>query len=153
LYYHPTRIDLGAVLREVCHQHREIVPTANIVEHICASVEMLGDPKLLRQVFANLLSNAIKYSPDGVLVEVTAGADTDHIVVVVRDRGIGIPHGDIDRVFERYTRGSNVSDISGTGIGLHLAKMVVELHGGQITVESTEGEGAAFTVRLPSGTG
>lgn len=63
---------------------------------------------------------------------------------------MGIPGKDIDGVFERYSRGSNVSDISGSGIGLYLARMVVELHGGVIAVSSTEGEGAAFTVRLPA---
>ena len=73
----------------------------------------------------------------------------DEIVVAVSDHGIGIPGKDLDRLFERYHRGSNVSGIVGTGLGLYLVKMVVDLHGGSVAVESREGEGSRFTVRLP----
>ncbi len=151
LYFHPTEIDLTVLLNDICQEHREIVPDTQIVIKIGErALGMFGDPKLLRQVFANLLSNAIKYSPDGGPIEVNAGTSSDHIVVTVLDHGIGIPRQDISEVFERYSRGSNVSNISGTGIGLYLARMVVELHGGSITVESTEGKGSVFTVRLPA---
>ena len=74
---------------------------------------------------------------------------TDEVVVVVADHGIGIPESDLDRLFERYHRGSNVSGIVGTGVGLYLVKMVVDMNGGAVTVESKEGEGARFTIRLP----
>jgi signal transduction histidine kinase len=70
-------------------------------------------------------------------------------VVAVEDHGIGIPAKDLDRLFERYHRGSNVSGIVGTGVGLYLVKMVVDLHGGTIAVKSKEGEGTRLTVRLP----
>jgi len=70
--------------------------------------------------------------------------------VVVEDRGMGIPEKDRERLFARYARGSNVSGIVGTGIGLYLVKMVVDLHHGRVAVESREGEGARFTVRLPA---
>jgi two-component system OmpR family sensor kinase len=69
-------------------------------------------------------------------------------VVTVEDHGIGIPAADLGRLFERYFRGSNVSGIVGTGVGLNLVKMVVDLHGGDIAVESQEGKGSRFTVRL-----
>jgi len=151
LYYHPATMDVAVVLADVCHQHREIIPEVQITEKISTRpLEISGDSRLLRQVFANLLSNAIKYSPDGGSIEVSAEPDSGHIVIVVRDHGIGIPEQDISGVFERYSRGSNVSNISGTGIGLYLAKMVIELHGGNITVASTEGQGAVFTIQLPS---
>jgi signal transduction histidine kinase len=150
LYFHPSNINLGTLVHEVCHQHREIVPSAHIIENISARpLEMNGDPKLLRQVLANLLSNAIKYSHEGGVIEISADGDSRHIVVAVQDHGIGIPAKDIDGIFGRYIRGSNVSDISGTGIGLYLARMVVEMHGGAITVHSAEGKGSVFTVRLP----
>ena len=71
------------------------------------------------------------------------------VLVAVADHVIGIPPGDLDRLFERYHRGSNVSGIVGTGVGLYLVKMVVDLHGGSIAVDSREGEGSRFTVRLP----
>ena len=110
---------------------------------------MVGDPKLLFQVFSNLLSNAIKYSPDGDPIEISAAIESQRVVVAIADRGIGIPVQDRDRLFERYHRGSNVSGIVGTGVGLYLVKMVVDLHGGSVEVESREGEGARFTIRLP----
>jgi two-component system OmpR family sensor kinase len=100
-------------------------------------------------VFSNLLSNAIKYSPGGGLIKITAAKEQASIVIMVADRGLGIPVQDFDRLFERYFRGSNVSGIIGTGVGLYLVKMVVELHGGRIVVESSEGKGSTFTVRLP----
>jgi signal transduction histidine kinase len=100
-------------------------------------------------MFSNLLSNAIKYSSKGELVEISAHMDNGQIVVSCRDRGIGIPAKDLDQLFERYYRGSNVSGIVGTGVGLYLVKMVVEVHAGEIAVDSKEGEGSTFTVRLP----
>ena len=149
LYFHPTDIDLIALLREVCEQHREIISGIQIVEKFATQhSEIFGDPKLLVQMIGNLLSNAIKYSPSGGLIEVSTAQDSGHIAVTVKDHGIGVPQKDIDGLFERYFRGSNVSNISGTGIGLYLAKMIVELHGGNITIESVEGKGSIFTVHL-----
>jgi two-component system, OmpR family, sensor kinase len=114
-----------------------------------APLRMMGDSKLLFQVFSNLLSNAVKYSPDGGPIDIGADVAAEQVVVTIADHGIGIPASDLDRLFERYHRGSNVSGIVGTGVGLYLVKMVVDLHGGSIAVESREGEGARFTVRLP----
>ena len=110
---------------------------------------MAGDAKLLLQVFSNLLSNAVKYSPGGGKIEVDAAIEGDDVVAVVADRGIGIPMADRDRLFERYHRGSNVSEIVGTGVGLYLVKIAVDLHGGSIEVHSKEGRGTRFCVRLP----
>jgi two-component system OmpR family sensor kinase len=70
-------------------------------------------------------------------------------VVSVEDRGIGIPRFDLGKLFERYHRGSNVSGIVGTGVGLYFAKMIVDLHGGNIEVQSEEGDGSCFSVWLP----
>jgi signal transduction histidine kinase len=150
LYYEPAEIDLAALLREVCHLHRDMVPAALIVEHSAdAPLPITGDAKLLFQAFSNLLSNAVKYSTDGGSIEVAAEAAAAEVVVTIADHGIGIPAADMDRLFERYHRGSNVSGIVGTGVGLHLVKMVVDRHGGRVTVQSREGEGSRFTVHLP----
>ena len=149
-YFHPAEMDMATLLQEVCDLHREMVPGARIAERIAtAPMRMVGDPKLLFQVFSNLLSNAIKYSPDGGVIAVDAALASDEVIVTIADRGIGVPAGDLDRLFERYHRGSNVSGIVGTGVGLYLVKMVVDMHGGAVAVESTEGEGARFTIRLP----
>jgi two-component system, OmpR family, sensor kinase len=150
LYFHPQEVDLGELVHDVCQLHREISPGSTIVEELSGrSLLMVGDPKLLSQVFDNLLSNAIKYSPGGGNAKISSGMEDERLMVSVEDNGIGIPAGDIGRLFERYFRGSNVSGIVGTGVGLNLVKMVVDLHGGDIAVESAEGTGSRFTVRLP----
>jgi len=150
LYVHPSTIDLAALLREVCHTHREIAPKANIVAEFAGPLSITGDRNLLSQAFSNLLSNAVKYSPGGGRITVGAVAEGDEVVVTVADHGIGIPAGEGARLFERYYRGSNVSGVVGTGVGLYLVKIVVDLHGGSIAVASREGEGSRFTIRLPT---
>jgi signal transduction histidine kinase len=150
LYFHPAEMDMAALLREVCQLHREMVPGAEIAERLSgAAMPMIGDAKLLYQLFSNLLSNAVKYSPGGGAIEVEAEVRADEIVVVVADRGIGIPANDMERLFERYHRGGNVSGIVGTGVGLYLVKMVADLHRGRVEVTSAEGAGSRFTVHLP----
>jgi two-component system, OmpR family, sensor kinase len=150
LYFHPQEVDLRELVHDVCQLHRECSPGSTIVEELGdRSLRMVGDPKLLSQVFDNLLSNAIKYSPGGGVARITSWAEDGWLVVAVEDQGIGIPAADVGRLFERYFRGSNVSGIVGTGVGLNLVKMVVDLHGGDIAVESQEGQGSRFTVRLP----
>jgi two-component system OmpR family sensor kinase len=150
LYFHPSTIELATLLREVCHLQREIAPQAQILEdYRCASPTLVGDPNLLFQVFSNLLSNAIKYSPDGGLIGVVLESHESALVVSVQDRGIGVPMGDRDKLFERYHRGSNAAGIVGTGLGLYFVRTVVELHGGNVTAESRAGGGSCFRVRIP----
>jgi two-component system, OmpR family, sensor kinase len=149
-YFHPAEMDMAALLREVCQLHREMAPGAQIAERFAnTSMPMTGDAKLLFQVFSNILSNAVKYSPHGGAISVDAEMTADEVAVAIADHGIGIPAGDHGRLFERYHRGSNVSGIVGTGVGLYLVKMAVDLHAGSVEVESEEGDGARFTIRLP----
>jgi two-component system, OmpR family, sensor kinase len=149
LYFHPSSIDLAALLHEVCYLQREIAPQAQILEDFRAPVpSLVGDASLLFQVFSNLLSNSIKYSPYGGLINVRLEAEESGLVVSVQDRGIGIPDPDRARLFERYHRGSNAAGIVGTGLGLYFVKTVVDLHGGQVSAESREGGGSCFRVRL-----
>jgi two-component system, OmpR family, sensor kinase len=150
LYFEPAELDLVVLLREVCQLHREMVPAAEIVEHFGdAPMPIVGDAKLLSQVFSNLLANAVKYSPNGGAILVEATVIANEAEVSVTDRGIGIPSGDLNRLFERYYRGGNVSGIVGTGVGLYLVKTAVDLHKGCIEVASEEGSGSRFVVRLP----
>ncbi len=150
LYVHRTEFDLAALLGEVCRLHREVVPRAQIIEDFGPlPLPIVGDRKLLFQAFSNLLSNANKYTPEGDMIKVSAKAEAGHIAIEVEDRGVGIPENDLERLFERYYRGSNVSRIVGTGVGLYLVKTVVDHHGGDISVVSRQGEGSTFAVRLP----
>jgi signal transduction histidine kinase len=150
LYFHPQDLELRDLVHDVCQLHRESAPNSTIVEAPGDSpLRMVGDPKLLSQVFDNLLSNAIKYSPRGGAVRISSWAENGGFAVAVEDRGLGIPPDDVGRLFERYFRGSNVSGIVGTGVGLNLVKMVIDLHGGSVAVDSQLGRGSRFTVRLP----
>ncbi|HYF20503.1 MAG TPA: PAS domain S-box protein [Ramlibacter sp.] len=108
------------------------------------------DARLVRHVLMNLLNNALKYSPADTPVTCTAAPDGDTLVLQVQDRGIGIPAADLPRLFERFHRGTNVGNIQGTGIGLHIVRECVQLHGGSIDVTSQPGQGTTFTVRLPA---
>lgn len=110
-----------------------------------------GDVDRLEQVFQNLLQNAIKYSPAGGRVTVEVTQEETRICVAITDEGIGIPAADQARLFERFYRAYNAKSqqIKGTGIGLYVVSELVNLHGGAITVASTEGQGSTFTVCLP----
>ena len=150
LYFHPVRMDLVALLREVCHTQREIVPAAQILEHLDPTPRyILGDSNLLFQVFNNLLSNAVKYSRGSCFIEVATAERDHHAVVSVADGGIGISEEDRERIFERYYRGRNAAGITGTGVGLYFVKVVVDHHHGTVAAENRAGGGARFTVRLP----
>jgi signal transduction histidine kinase len=104
------------------------------------------DTKLISHVLVNLLGNALKYSPPDTAVTCTATAEGDRLRFSVADKGIGIPPGDLPRLFESFHRGTNVGNIQGTGIGLHIVKECVQLHRGTIEVESVVGQGATFHV-------
>ncbi|MEX0788212.1 MAG: HAMP domain-containing sensor histidine kinase, partial [Anaerolineales bacterium] len=115
---------------------------------------IMGDPSRLNSVVSNLLSNAMKFSDVGGAIRVSVEADDERVLFTVADNGPGIPEDEIPRIFEHLFRGRmTVRDpnnpIEGTGLGLALAKTVVEQHGGKIWVKSTEGEGSTFFVSLP----
>ncbi len=107
------------------------------------------DEKLLRHILSNLLSNAIKYSSKASIVHFDLICEQDKAVFQIKDQGIGIPVADQDKLFNSFHRASNVGTISGTGLGLAIVKKSVDLHGGNITVDSEVGVGTTFSVMLP----
>tara|TARA_B110000483_G_scaffold181236_1_gene214328 strand:+ start:1023 stop:4832 length:3810 start_codon:yes stop_codon:yes gene_type:complete len=112
------------------------------------------DKAKMSRIFYNLISNAIKYSNEGGEIKIKAYLDDTSLKIEFIDNGVGIPDKQQELIFKRFTRGTNVSNkgIPGTGIGLLLSKKIVELHGGEILLESKENIGSKFTIVLPSGT-
>ena len=110
------------------------------------------DPKLMRFVFNNLLSNAIKYSPQGGDVTLQISSDKEYLCIEVSDEGMGIPPEDLPKIFDAFYRTKAADDIAGTGLGLAILKRSVELHNGEITVDSELGKGTTFAVKIPIAT-
>jgi signal transduction histidine kinase len=151
LEFQPERLDVvalcHAIVDEVEQQTGSPPPG---VDRQFALAEPWGDydPKLLHHILGNLLSNAIKYSTGRGKVVFRTFREADKTVFEVQDQGIGIPASDLPELFEPFHRGSNVSDIKGTGLGLTIVKKSVEMHGGDISVQSEPGHGTCFRVTL-----
>jgi signal transduction histidine kinase len=107
------------------------------------------DERLFRHIVVNLLNNAVKYSEPGCAVTVSVRREATDVIVIVRDRGIGIPEEDQQRLFVPFRRGTNVGRRAGTGLGLSIAKRCVDLHGGSLEISSKVGEGTIATLRMP----
>ena len=135
----------GTVLSSAGVEHPELAATVEADPDL-PLVE--ADSDKVQQVLTNLVENAVKYgSPAGLRIE-ARGVDGDLVAVTVRDKGPGIAAGDLPHVFDRWFQRENGRP-TGTGLGLWISKGIVEAHGGDLTVVSTEGEGAAFTFTLP----
>jgi two-component system OmpR family sensor kinase len=111
--------------------------------------EVLGDWDLLFLAVFNLLDNALKFTEPGDTVEVRAVDDRGYVLVEVADTGPGIPEEELPRVWEELYRGQRARGIPGSGLGLALARAIVERHGGEIRLRSRAGQGTAVAVRLP----
>lgn len=144
---HEQEVDLVQVLDATIARHGPSGRTVTLAAEPLPPV--WGDPGLLALALNNLVGNALKYSPPEVPVEVRAWVEGGGVAVSVTDHGIGIPQADVPRVFERFHRAANVHGIAGSGIGLHMVRQIVELHRGRIAVESFEGIGSTFSIRLP----
>ena len=109
------------------------------------------DPARIAQLLGHLISNAVKFTPEGGKVEVSLGMEGEQAVLAVSDTGIGIPPADRERIFERFFRTAIATRevIPGTGLGLAIARDIVAAHHGTIVVDSEEGRGSTFTIRLP----
>jgi signal transduction histidine kinase len=112
-------------------------------------VVITADSLMLTQCFANLIDNAIKYSGSVVEINISIKLNTNNVLVIFKDNGIGIPAEKIDKIFDKYSRVDNNTKVNGFGIGLNYVKTIIEKHQGKISVTSEPGVGSEFTVSLP----
>lgn len=141
-------IDLESVMVEVIADlHEDIHRTQAKIETVDLPT-VQGDRVLLRQLFQNLISNAIKFSPQTPHIRIESDSSEDFAHIMVKDHGVGISPENLEAIFDPFVRVTRNQE-AGTGVGLSICRRVVERHGGQVSVESTEGEGSTFHVRLP----
>ena len=139
-----------SVVRRICSNFVETCATHVIEIDVDGLPEEYAfDEKLVELCIENLLSNAVKYSPSGSRVTVTGTLAGDTIEIAITDQGVGIPQPEIGKVFDKYFRASTSSGIPGTGIGLNMAASAVDLHQGDIHIDSTVGKGSRIAIRLP----
>ncbi len=158
--FDPKPVDLAMVLRNLMESQEPMAKNGDVtlklvIKNENESLRMECNGAQIEQLFTNLVSNAIKFTPHNGTVTVTAqriDAEKNGVIeVTVRDTGIGIPADEMEKLFQRFSRGSNAMTamIPGTGLGLTIVKDIVDIHHGSVTVASTVGEGTVFTVRLP----
>ena len=146
-------VDFAHVVRQACDAVSARTRDAGLALEVSAddAVRVMGDPEALRRLVDNLVVNAVTYTPSGGAVRVSLAATAGRAVLVVADSGIGIGAEHLDRIFERFYRIDKARSRSkgGTGLGLSIVKHAVNLHGGDIAVESRPGAGSTFTVSIP----
>jgi signal transduction histidine kinase len=149
--YRFSDVDIGALVRDTVATAAVGQDEVPIVAVVASGVPVVrGDPERLRQIFGNLIDNAVKYSPTGEPVEVRVSQANGSVVVSVRDHGPGIKPDDQRLIFEKFGRVAAGNTKPGTGLGLFIARSIVETHGGTIAISSALGRGSTFTVKLPS---
>jgi K+-sensing histidine kinase KdpD len=152
LIIEPQPVRIQKLAREVASEVQLRTDLHNIIVEFPSDFPILeADPRWIKQVFRNIIDNAIKYSPEGGLIVVRGEMRSADVVVIVADQGIGISPEDLIPLFEKYFRVKSAANlhISGTGLGLPIARAIVELHGGRIWAESKHGEGTTIYFSLP----
>lgn len=144
-------VDIDALLGEIVELFGMSADEKNVALTLEADegATVRGDPNRLRRAVANLVDNAVKYTEAGGRIVVRTRSESNTVVIVVSDTGIGIPENDLAHVFKRFYRVDKSRGSAGHGLGLSLTDAIVRLHGGTISVESTQGSGTTFVVALP----
>lgn len=143
--------DLSQLISEVCERMRPILELAGckLTVEVCDDLELDLDRFRIEQVLTNLLSNTTKYAPDAPVV-VRVRNENNFAFVDVIDQGDGIPPEHQQRIFQRFERaGPDNSSVTGLGLGLYISREIMTMHGGSLSVESTQGQGSTFTFALP----
>jgi signal transduction histidine kinase len=149
LEFNPELLNISTFCQQAIAQVQLGINQPIVFTHSCSDIRAFWDKKLVRSLLSNLLSNAAKYSPKDTPIQVSLSSDPHKATLEICDRGIGIPVAEQAHVREAFRRGSNVGDIAGTGLGLAIVKACVELHRGEWTIDSVEGQGTTVTVTLP----
>lgn len=142
--------DLKTLIEEVSEEMHGTLKKDQQIQVTCGAIQLNSDQHILRNILFNLISNASKYSSENDSILVMVKKKEDHVFIKVTDQGMGIPAAEQKNLFERFFRAGNVTNIQGTGLGLNIVKKYVDLLGGQIEFESSEGVGSTFEVKLPS---
>lgn len=145
----PRPTDLVAVIRQVVSQQQATTTAHRIVVQAPEHLNGTWDAQRLSQLLTNLVSNAIKYSPGGGDVELTVEAMAESVRVCIVDHGIGLSPEHISCLFQPFYQANRQTGLKGTGLGLFIARGIVEAHGGRIWVTSTPGKGSTFCFELP----
>ncbi|OGO40190.1 MAG: hypothetical protein A2Z04_08680 [Chloroflexi bacterium RBG_16_57_9] len=152
LHLHPELVDIEPLVQRIVRnlettttRHQFILPHPNYVPAVWA------DADRVEEILTNLIDNAIKYSPLGGKIVIDADCQGDTVILSVLDSGLGIPEEELDKIFEKFHRvdRGDARETYGHGLGLYIAKKLVEAHGGEIWVESTLGRGSKFSFSLP----
>ena len=146
---------IGPIIDEIINQHNPTIKEKKIKMDIdmplSSSFSFKFDKERLSIVFDNILANAVKYTPPGGKISLKSFRREKDIQFKISDTGIGIPKKDMDKIFSKFYRSKNAIgfETSGSGLGLYVAKNIIEKHGGTITLESEENRGTTFTITLP----
>jgi len=149
----PQLLSASEIIREALDQCRTTADSRQITLTFQESEDalILGDRDQLTMAIHNLIENAINYSPIDTKVAVSTSVENEIITISVADQGIGIPEGEVERIFERFYRvdPARSRETGGTGLGLSIVKHIITKHGGEISVWSAENVGSTFSIRLP----
>jgi PAS domain S-box-containing protein len=146
----PARVDVAQLVAETAGDMQGMLKPQQTIQTALDCAEAIWiDPSLLRKILVNLLSNAIKYSGPGSVVTVRADCRQGQLTLSISDQGVGISNDDQEHLFERFFRAKNVTNIAGTGLGLHIVSRYVELMRGQVSLQSELNLGTTVTIILP----
>jgi K+-sensing histidine kinase KdpD len=148
----PETIRLSQIAHEIAEEMERRTDKHHLIVDLPSNLPVIeADPRWIKQVFRNLLDNAIKFSPDGGLIVIRGEVRSTNVVISISDQGIGMPPEDLILIFDKYehTKSLEGMQIPGTGLGLPIARSIIEAHGGRIWVDSTINQGSTLSFSLP----
>jgi PAS domain S-box-containing protein len=149
--YKPETLNIADFVNEyLLVDAKKITDSRKINLALKSSINVNIDTKLMKQVLQNAIGNALKYSPKEKPIDVTVEEVNNHSVITVKDYGIGIPEAELPLVFESFFRSTNADNIPGTGLGMSIIKLFVEMNGGTVNIESKIDKGTSLIITLPS---